>query len=195
MPRKKAAKPAKNIKEKVIASALKLAAREGWAKTSLADIAREAKISLSALHELFEDKADIVAGIERMIDQKVLEKIGEANPEILVKERLFDVMMERYEALNEYRVGMSSILDSFVLDPKQAVLGLPHLCRSMTWMLEAAGVNVSGVAGVAKVAGMCLIHLQTLRAWKDDNADLSKTMAALDKGLSRAEQLAGFLKL
>lgn len=189
-------KSQKNIKEKIVETALDLAATQGWNKTTLAAIAKASKISLAQLHEQFEDKTDIIAALGRMIDKKVLEQAGEADPDVPPKERIFDIMMERYDALNEYRPGIVAILDSFLPDPKQAVISLPHVCRSMTWMLEAAGLETSGIPGALRVAGLTVIHLKTLRIWKnDDSADLSKTMAALDKYLGRAEQFAGMINL
>jgi ubiquinone biosynthesis protein COQ9 len=186
----------KNPREKIVEAALKLAAKQGWAQTSLADIAKASKISLSKLHDLFEDKTDIITALGRIIDNKVLVQVGRADPETPEKERLFDVMMERYDVLNEYKSGIVAILDSFTSDPKQAVISLPHVCRSMSWMLEAAGLEASGIPGAVRVAGLTVVHLKTLWAWKgDDSEDLSKTMAVLDKALNHAEQLANILRI
>jgi hypothetical protein len=99
--------------------------------------------------------------------------------------------MERFDALNEQRAGIVAILDSFRHDPKQAVITLPHLGRSMSWMLDAAGIDTGGVKGLMKIAGLTAVYLDTLRAWKDDDSeDMAKTMAALDRNLARAETWA-----
>jgi len=104
---------------------------------------------------------------------------------------LFDILMERFDVLNDHRDGIVAILESFKMDPKQAVISLPHLCRSMTWMMEAAGMNTNGFVGAAKVAGLSVVYLNVVRVWKNDSTeDMSKTMAALDKSLGRAEQCA-----
>ena len=56
--------------------------------------------------------------------------------------------------------------------------------------LEAVGVHTAGPIGHLKVHGLLIIYLQTTCTWlKDDSPDLSKTMADLDKGLARAEDL------
>ncbi len=190
------AKAKGNIKEKVVETALKLAAKDGWGKTTLAGIARAAKIPLSTLHDHFEDKGDIIAALGRMIDKKVLERVSKPDPKTPAKERLFDVLMERYEALNECRPGVVAILESLTCDPKQAVILLPHICKSMNWMLEAAGLNTSGIAGAVRVAGLTGIYAKNLCVWQgDESPDLAKTMAALDKDLGRAEYLAGMAGL
>jgi hypothetical protein len=102
--------------------------------------------------------------------------------------------MERFEVLNEYRAALVSILDSFKTDPKQLVISCPHLGRSMSWMLEAAGVETDGLRGALKVAGLTALYIKTLHVWQDDeSADMAKVMASLDKDLGRAERFANTL--
>ena len=61
--------------------------------------------------------------------------------------------------------------------------------RSMKWLLEAAGVPASGLTGQLRVHGLMALWLYALRAWeRDESADLSGTMAAVDRGLDRAMQ-------
>ena len=177
-------------KEKVILSALNLAAQQGWNTTSLADIARESGLTLAQLHDLFEDKTDILSGFARMIDRQILENaaIGEGESP---RDALFDLLMDRFEALSAHRPGLTAILESFKCDPKQAVIGLPHLARSMSWMLEATGQSADGIKGAVKLSALIAIYLKTVYVWmSDETQDLAKTMAALDKSLARAESWA-----
>lgn len=181
----------KPLKELAVLAALDLAARMGWNMLTLSDIADKAHCSLAELSELFDDKGDILIVYERMIDKKVLESFTEPDLSSPERDRLFDILMERFDVLNDHRDAMVSILKSFTFDPKQAVIGCPHLARSMAWMLEAAGIESSGIKGAIKVAGLTGVYVFALRAWaRDESADLSKTMAALDRGLNRAEQCA-----
>ncbi len=179
-------------REKIVLCALDLAAKNGWDSVTLADIAEHCKIPLSDLYDSVEDKADILTAFGRMIDKKVMENFsvdGES-----ARDNLFDILMERFDALNEHREGLSSILESFKCDPKQLVIGMPHVCRSMSWMLEACGISTSGIKGAVRVAGLSGLYLKTLRVWlKDNTADMAKVMAALDRDLERAERWAGFL--
>lgn len=185
-----------DIKSAVIQSALQQAEQLGWAHVTLKDIAEGADVSLAVLHDHFEDKFDILAGIERMIDKKVLAGLSPFSPEDSERDRLFDILMDRFEALNGHRAAMLSILQSMTLDPKQAVIGLPHLCRSMCWMLESAGISTYGIKGALRVAGLAALYVKTLRVWaRDESADMAKVMAALDKDLGRVESLAGSLSL
>ena len=185
------AKSAGNIKDKAVKAALKLAAEKGWEHVSLRDIGDEAGIPLAELHDYFEDRLDILTALGRMIDRKTLENSGQGEAGISHRDRLFDILMERFDVLNEHRDGITAILRTFKCDPKQAIISLPHLCRSMSWMLDAAGIETSGIKGVARIAGLTGLYLKTLWVWMDDvSEDMAKTMAALDKNLERAERMA-----
>jgi AcrR family transcriptional regulator len=190
----KSQKKTPDLREKAVKSALTLAARDGWDNVSLNDIARHAKISLSDLHDHFEDRTDILVAYGRITDRKVLESVGEVDESSSHRDRLFEILMERFDVLNDDRDALLSILDSFKFDPKQLVIGLPHLGRSMSWMLEAAGIETTGIRGAANLLAITTVYVATVKTWmEDESEDMSKTMAALDKNLSRAEQLAGMV--
>lgn len=184
-----------DIKQKILVSALHLAVEQGWEYTTLRDIAEHAGVSASDLYDAIDDKSDILVILGRKIDKEIMGSIdlsddGATNS----RDRLFDIMMDRYEALNEYREGVVSILESFKYDPKQAVISMPHLCKSMGWMLEVSGIETAGIKGALKVVGLTGVYIKVLKIWaEDESADLSKTMSALDKALERAEKAANIL--
>jgi AcrR family transcriptional regulator len=179
-------------REELAVMAVELAADLGWQHVRLSDLADEAELTLADIAQHFDDKICILCAYGRYVDQKTLKEAGEADPESSPRDRLFDVMMTRFDVLNAQREGVISILESFKTDPKQAVISLPYLGRSMSWMLEAAGMDGSGLRGAARVIGLKLVYLKTLKTWmEDDSPDMAQTMAELDKNLSRAEGIAG----
>lgn len=191
MPNKSADKPEKPLKDCAVDAALDLAAGMGWDMVTLTDIADKAHVSLAGLSDHFDDKSDILVAYGRRLDRKVLEIVGTAAPDDTPRDRLFEILMERFDLLNDDKEAIVSILSSLKLDPKQAVISLPHLARSMTWSLEAAGVETSGFKGAIRVAGLVGVYLNAVRIWMaDDSEDMAKTMASLDKGLNRAESIA-----
>jgi len=183
------------FKETIVIHTMELAREIGWKFLTLRDIAERSEVSLADLRDVFEDKEAILSALGRMIDRKVLENISLPDINVSHRDQLFDVMMERFDALNEYRAGVVSVFHAVKFDPKQAVIAAPHLCRSMNWMLEAAGVDTSGVKGAARVAGLMAVYLKCIRIWvQDDSSDMGKTMAELDKNLCMVEKYAGILK-
>jgi AcrR family transcriptional regulator len=175
----------------IVDVALRLAARDGWQRLSLADIAAEAGISVLQLYTLFRSKTAILEAFHRRIDAAVIASAGEAEGE-RPRDRLFDAIMRRFDALARYKAAVRAIAHDVSADPLAALSGVPTLINSMGWMLELSGVSASGWRGRARAKLLLGIYLSVLRIWfDDDTADMTKTMAALDARLRRAERWLG----
>ena len=71
-----------------------------------------------------------------------------------------------------------------------ACLGARFL-KSMALSLQAAGVSSEGCKGTLRTKALAAIQMNATRVWmNDDDPGLARTMAAMDKGLARAEKLA-----
>ena len=175
----------------LIASALTLAGTDGWRSVSVAAAARAADLPLSRARVRFPGKAGILLGFGRMADELTLEDATDEGP---VRDRLFDLLMRRFDALQAQRAGVLAVMRALPFDPCTAVLLACATRRSMRWMLEAAGGSSTGLTGELRVKGLVAVWLWAMRAWeRDESEDLTGTMAALDTALSRAEQAAGWL--
>lgn len=171
--------------------AVGLAGQLGWPDVRLSDIAEEANISLAQLSRHFRDKISVLCAYGRYVDYRTLEQCEHVDPDVSPRDRLFDIMMARFDVLNGQREGVSSILHSLKSEPKQLVISLPYLGHSMELMLEASGLDANGLRGAVRVVGLKLIYLKTLKAWlEDESEDMGKTMSALDKALGKAEGFA-----
>jgi len=175
---------------RVVEAALDLADSQGWRQTTLADIARAAGLSLADLHGQLRARGTILAACVRHFD-----RIALAGPALdkddKLKDRLFDLLMRRFEALKPHRKAVRSMAWDSLGDPA-ALLALKQLLASMGWMLEAAGVPTAGVAGLAKRRILLLAYASVLVVFlRDDSPDLGKTMAALDRRLSLSEPFLG----
>jgi hypothetical protein len=126
-----------------------------------------------------------------MADEVALEEAADEGP---VRDRLFDLLMRRFDALQAQRAGILAVMRALPFDPCNALLLACATRRSMRWMLQAAGAAATGLTGELRVKGLMAVWLWAMRAWeKDDTEDLTVTMAALDVALARAEQAAGWL--
>lgn len=175
----------------LIASALTLAGNEGWRSVTVAAAARAAGLPLPRARTRFPTKASILLGFGRMADELALDGAADDGP---IRDRLFDQLMRRFDALQAQRAGILAVLRAIPFDPCTAVMLACATRRSMRWMLQAAGASTTGVTGELRVRGLVAVWLWAVRAWeRDDSEDLTATMAALDTALSRAEQAAGWL--
>ncbi len=174
----------------LIAAAFGLAAECGWRGVSVVEAARRASLPLDRVRVRFPNRGAVLLRFGVLADQSALAgSLGEGT----VRERLFDLLMSRFDVLQQHREGVLALLESLRFDPLTALLLASATGRSMAWMLEAAGSSASGFTGSLRADGLLGVWLWTVRAWRqDESADLSGTMAALDRALDRAEQAAGW---
>lgn len=186
---KKTASKRTDPKRHVVDSALALAAERGWRSLTLGDIAEAAGLTLAELHAVVGSKAAILLALADMVDEAML-AAGPSDGES-PRERLFEVMMRRFEALQPYKDGLAAALRDAPGDPLAALCGGLRLLRSMAWTLEAAGIGSAGLIGMARTKALAAIYVTTFPVWlRDEGADLGRTMAALDRRLARAESVA-----
>lgn len=167
-------------------AALRLAGETPWADLTLSAIAAEAGLALDDFYGVTRD--DLANAFDAYFDRAMSAEGASAGES--PRERLFDVIMLRFEAMEEYRAGALSLMRDRDRSPG-LLLRLPqHRVDSAHWALASAGLDDdSGAPLSLKMAGIALVISKTERAWrKDTEGDFAHTMAALDKSLRAAEE-------
>ncbi len=176
--------------ETIAAAALRLAGERGWRSLPLTEIALESGVTLAELSRHYTCRPEILDGFERMIDRRMLAGAAAGDIGDKPRDRLFDIIMERFDALLPYRDGVKRIARELPLDPGSALVLAGALPRSVAWMFSGARIAIAGPTMPLRLAALGGVYLSTLRIWLDDeNQDLSKTMAHLDRQLNRAASL------
>ena len=178
-------------KGRILAAALGCAAKQSWADVTLLDIAESANLAISELRDEFTTKTQLIAGLLRAIDDEVLKRAAKRTEGQANRDRLFDIVMTRFDVLGPHKAALKSIYTSGAADVSLAV---PYL-SSQHWMLEAAGISTDGPTGAIRVAGLGMAYALVFRTWlEDDDPGLAKTMAALDRRLRRGERALGSIE-
>lgn len=195
MPKKaKTKKPGTNTEKKICDAALKLAARRGWNSVTLEDIARAATLSPAQVKKNFPDTASILPALVRQTNAKTADALGKAGPHGAAHDRLFEVMMARFDILQENRRAILNIMADIRRDPRPLRFLLPAETEAMRRMLTLARLTPEGPGEPLAVAGLLGVYGFALCTWqRDSSPDMSKTMAALDKALRQAGKLAEIL--
>lgn len=186
--RSRAARPAAGTpRDSIVDALMALLATRRLGQIGLAEVAEEAGVSLGTLRENYDGKLAILADFRRRIDRVVLDE-GPAEGET-IRDRLFEVLMRRFDALAPYKDAIRNVARSARCDPCLGRVLHRGGQRSMKWMLVAAGGAPNGIVGLIAVEGLLLVETEALRVWlDDDDPGLAKTMAALDRGLDRGER-------
>lgn len=181
-------------RQKAVDAMMALLAEHSFAEIGLAEVAGQASLKLSSLRGEFGSTLAILGAHMKHIDRAVLDGGDGDMAEEPVRERLFDVLMRRLEALAPYKDAVRSLMRSARRNPGLALALNAMAVRSQSWMLEAAGIGASGPRGALRAQGAALMFARVLSVWIDDDEEgLDRTMAALDRGLSSAERWDGFV--
>jgi len=184
------AKPA-DPRGKIVDALMKLAGECRFEDISIRDICNEAGVTLAEFRDSFPSKGAILAGFSRRVDRAVLSQEGDEMADESPRERLFDVLMRRLEAMAPYRDGLREANAWLRREPVAALAMNQIVLGSMRFMLEAANIELDdGAAGAIKLQGLALAWARIVGVWlDDDDPGLSKTMAELDRELTRGERV------
>ncbi len=172
----------------LIDAAFALGAEAGWLRVSPAAAARHAGLDLARARALFPCTGEILRKFGRQADAAAL---SHAMTDGSVRDRLFDILLRRFDYLQLRRAGVVALMRALPFCPPLALALAGMNLASMGWLLEGAGVEATGIGGALKKRGLLAVWLYGLRAWAhDESPDLTATMAAVDKALARAEGVA-----
>ncbi len=181
--------PSTPASERIVSAALDLALERGWRRVSLADIAARAGVPLAELVDEFPTRVHILDSYAGRIDRQMM--AGTVEMTESPRDRLFEVVMRRFDAMAPHRAALAGILRDGGADPWALLCGARRLAKAMALTLETAGIPSGGLAGAIRTQGLAVVYLAVLRVFlEDDSADFARTMAALDKALRRAEDIA-----
>jgi ubiquinone biosynthesis protein COQ9 len=175
----------------LVTAVLVEAGLHGWRGASVVEAARVAGLDLGRVRTRFPSKLTVLMRFGTVADQAALSDAAGVGP---VKDRLFDMIMRRFDVHQAHRAGVLAVLDAAALDPALGLFLTRLSARSMAWLLEGAGLSAAGLRGTLRSQGLLAVWIWSVRAWREDeSADLSATMTAVDRALDRAGQLARYI--
>ncbi len=182
------AAPPADEADRIIDAAFAQIATEGWRRLSLATVAAASGLPILRVYRNFPSKQAILCGFFRRIDEAVLAEPPAAEEGERPRDRLFDLMMRRFDALRPYKPALEALRRELPADPPSVLVAGAALLRSIRWMHEAADIATGGLRGAIAVRLTGAAYLAAARVWhRDDLQDLGQTMAALDARLRRVE--------
>jgi len=179
-------------RDRIIDAAMNLIADRGWSRLTMSAVASAAGVPLLQVYREFASRQAILRAFFRRIDEQVLAVPVEPEADERPRDRVFDLLMRRFDALTPYRGALEALARELPRDPLNALGAGARVLHSIAWMLDAGGISTAGVGGVIAVKLTAAAYLATARTWlRDDSPDLASTMAALDRRLRGIERWYG----
>jgi len=186
--------PVGTDRDKIVAAFMALLAEKRFEDIGFGEIAARSGLTLANCRGEFGSTLAIYAAHVKDLDRKVLASASGDMAEEPPRERLFDVLMRRIEAMAPYREATRSLLKSVSCNPGLALALNGLAVRSQTWMLTAADIDAAGPRGMIRAQGLAMLFASVLRTWvNDEDEGLARTMAALDRSLARGQRWSGML--
>lgn len=177
-------------RRRAVDALMRLAAIRPWDAIELPDIAAEAGLSLAELRNLFPSKLAMLGGVTRIVDEAVLAESGDDLAGEPIRERLFDLVMRRLDAMAPYKAGLRRIAPVIRRDPLALAALNKGAVNSWRYMLASAGIPTEDALGNLRVQGAVLLMARVCEVWlEDDEPELSRTMARLDGELKTAGRI------
>lgn len=173
------------------ALALALIAERGWRRFSFAELARRAAVPLAQVYAELPDRAGVLRALGRRLDAEMMAVTTADLEGMSPRERVFELIMRRLDAMGRYKPGLRVIANEGAGDLGLAASGLMNLSRLVDRLADAAE---DGDGPGAKLA-LGAIYVRVFNVWlKDDDPELARTLAELDRRLEQAEGIARWMR-
>ena len=176
----------------LLAAAFALIGDEGWRGFSFEKLARRTGVSRVELYRRFRSRGALLSALTRHADEAMLGVEEAELAGLPPRDRVFELLMRRLEALVPYRAGLKRLARDGRADPCVVLFTAARLERSFVWLQDAAGLRCHGLRASLARRALGVAYLRAMQVWfEDEGADLGKTMAELDKQLRRVQNIAG----
>ena len=177
---------------KIAEATLSLLKRRNWNSLSLREIKLKSKIK--SFDKLVDNKKAIIEKLNKYFDYKLilLTKNIEKSSN---KDMIFEILMMRFDILQENRKGIMSIFNSFKSQPQDLLFLIPNIIESIILMIGYTNISLKGIIGQLNIKGITVIYFASFVVWlRDDSKSLEKTMKNLDKNLDYAGKVLNFIR-
>ena len=162
------------------------------AALDLDEIAHQAAINPSVAHAAAGSVTPLILHQLLRLDRHALlrsrEDIEDAG-DVTIREKILESLMHRFEVYTPYKAQILALDVAARRDPLLGIRLLDSLMQTMRALLRMAGDDLIGLRGETRVHGVAFVAMVVAREWqKDETADLSLTMKAIDARLAQAEE-------
>ena len=177
---------------KIAQVTLKILSKKSWKYLSVREVRQKSKIKV--FDNKIKNKHVLLRNINAYFDH-VLSLDARGMDKSNRKDMIFEVMMMRFDILQNNRKALLSIFKSFKSKPQELIFFLPYLLDSMILMANYANISINGLKGQLRLKGILIIYCSTFLIWiKDESTSLEKTMTSLDHNLDKAGKILKFFQ-
>lgn len=169
-------------------AALRLLTKQEWGKLTLAAVARAARLPLSDVFSVIPTKAALPRIILHVLAKETARRHRVDSRSGDPRERVFDATMRFFDVQEVHAPALKKLYRALQHDPL-AVFGLRNTVLELAGEFLALAEADVGSSSCVQGTVFAGILIRAVFAWRDDDDEMGKTMAQLDRDLRRAERL------
>ena len=182
----------RNLEQRILDTALAIAAERGWAKVRLHQVADRLDLPLGEVYRHYPDLDAVGNALFRRADGAMLDTCAEPGFAALpARARIFRAITAWLDALAPHRPAVATML-GYKLRPShphlQAGLAV-GLSRTVQWLREGTGLDAAGRRQEVEEIGLSLLLVATIAFWLSDrSAGQARTRSFLERRLAAADR-------
>ncbi len=177
------------VRERIANETLLFLKSNSWESITIDKILERSKLGRKKFQNYIKKKFDLLENINNFFDDKVIDDSNTIENSSK-KDMIFEVLMMRFDLLNQYRPQIIKIFNLLKKKPQYSIRVLPSFIDSMNKMLKKSKIETNGIKGNLKIKGLLVIYFSTFLTWiNDESESLDKTMMKLDDNLEKSAKL------
>ena len=182
-------------KNKIIDYFFKQAEIGNWDKLKFSDVEKELNLKKNSIKKIFADKIYFLEYYDRYIDKMVIdsvssEDINENNPSDIIQEYL----MNKLDYMNEYKLGISNIINFYFNNPKFYLISLKSSKLSAKIFLDCFLYSNNIIRKKVFQKAILVIYLLGFKKWLYEDNTNNSSFALIDKGIKRIVKSTNFFE-
>jgi hypothetical protein len=172
----------------LVQTALKALERQRWSELTLAGVARAAKLPLAEAIAIVPSKPVLACVLLRWTAREAARRFRPDRNARDPRERVLDAAMAWFDVLESRWPAFAALCDGFRSDPL-TLIGLRSDVTGVAEVILALAEADFGPLAGGRAVALTGILAHAVAVWRDDDAEMGKTMATLDRDLRRAAPL------
>ena len=182
-------------KNKIIEHFLKQAEIGNWDKIKFSDVEKKLNLKKNCIRRLFSNKIYFLEHYDRYVDKLVMssissQDINENNPADIIQEYL----MNKLDYMNEYKLGISNIINFYFNNPKFYLISLKSSKLSAQIFLDRFSYSNNIIKKKLFEKAILVIYLLGFQKWLYEDTTNNGAFALIDKGIKRIKKSTNFFE-
>ncbi|HEX4159823.1 MAG TPA: hypothetical protein VHY79_15260 [Rhizomicrobium sp.] len=179
--------PRPDAEDRIAAAAFRILAKEPWTETTLASVAKSAKVPWDEVLQIAPSRAALVPVMLRRAAADTAKRYRPDRATQNARERVFDAIMSWFEVQSARKQAVRALYTGLRREPLTLLSLRREFVASAEWLLALAEAD-AGAASSVRAACIGGLVAHALPVWLSDDEDMGRTMAQIDHDLRRIER-------